>query len=81
MSPALAGRFSTTVPPGKPLLWLLITEERKIFGFIGKRVLCHIEKFTVRKNILMEIMKFINKCANPQNASVTVHNCLLLSFH
>lgn len=48
-------------------LWLLFIEESKIFGPIGK--------FTVRKNRLVEIMKFIYKFASLQNASVTVHNC------
>ena len=28
VSPALAGRFSTTVPPGKPYLYILITSYR-----------------------------------------------------
>lgn len=53
-------------------LWLLFTEELKIFGFISKHVLCHIGKFAVRKNILVEIMKFTYKLANSQNARVTL---------
>lgn len=51
--------------------WLLITEELKLFGSIGKHVLYHSEKFTMKKNILLEIMNiFINV---PQNASVNRH--------
>lgn len=53
-------------------LWLLFTEELKIFGFNSKHVLCHIGKFAVRKTILVEIMKFTYKFDNPQNANVTL---------
>ena len=28
LSPALAGRFSTTVPPGKPLHWVFVAVHR-----------------------------------------------------
>ena len=71
MSPALVGGFFTTEPQ---------TLISKIFGFIGKHVLCHVENFTMRKNIFLEIMKCIYKCANPWNASVTVSLQLLTSF-
>lgn len=60
---------------------LLITEELKLFGFVNKHVLCHTEKFTMRKNILPEMMKCIHKFANLQNADITVHNSSLFSFH
>lgn len=36
---------------------------------MSKHVLCHIEKFTTKKNILLEIMKCIYIFANPWNAS------------
>ena len=35
----------------------------------------------MKKNMLLGIMKYIYKFAKLQIASVTVHNCLLLSFH
>ena len=52
-----------------------------IFGSTSKHVLCHTIKFTIRKNILLGIMKCICKFANPQDASVidSPHD-LLLSF-
>ena len=54
--------------------------KKKIFGSIIKHVLCHIEKFTMIKNILLEIMKCIYKFAIPQNASVTDSPQLLTSL-
>ena len=33
VSPALAGRFSTTAPPGKTRLWFLSKNKRHIFHF------------------------------------------------
>ena len=39
MSPALAGRFSTTAPPGKPCVWLLIP----LFSFRFRIVFHYIE--------------------------------------
>ena len=32
MSPALAGRFSTTAPPGKPEGWILGARQRELLG-------------------------------------------------
>ena len=51
--------------------WFLITKQLNIFGSISQHVLCCIEKFTMRKNILLEIMKCTFKFANSQNNSVT----------
>lgn len=35
----------------------------------------------MRKNIFLQIMKYIYEFANSQNANVTVYSYLLLSFH
>ena len=48
----------------------LITEKLKIFGSVNKQVLCHTGNFTV-DNMLLEIMKCINKFANLQNAGIS----------
>ena len=71
-------------------LWLLspwrgleayhFPEGLKLFGPVSKHIVCHNEKH-VRKNILLEMMKWIYELANPQNANVTVHHYLALSFH
>ena len=39
VSPALAGRFSTTAPPGKPFFFFLILK-KFIFGCVGSSLLC-----------------------------------------
>jgi len=59
--------------------WLLLSEEIKILGSISKHVLCHTEKFTMRKNILLEIMQCTYKCSSSQNATVTDSPKLLTS--
>ena len=33
VSPALAGSFLTTAPPGKPMRWLLLQKKKKILSF------------------------------------------------
>ena len=42
-----------------------------------------LKDYTVRKHMLLEIIKCINKFANLQKVGMeqTVHNCLLPSFH
>lgn len=49
--------------------WLPLIEEFKVFGSISKQVLCHNEKFTMKKNEIIETIKCLFKFANPQNAS------------
>ena len=46
-----------------------------IFGFIIEHVLCDTGEFTMRKNIVLEIMTCIHKLAS--NSS----QCLLLNCH
>lgn len=48
--------------------------------FVNKCVLCHNEKFIMRKNNFqkVKIVKYIYKFTSPQNTNVT--DCLLLSF-
>lgn len=60
--------------------WFSFTEKLKMFGSISKHILCHIEKFTTRKNVFLEIVKCIYNFAKPENASITDSpHCLLLS--
>lgn len=49
--------------------WLPIAKELKIFDNTSKTVLCNFKQFTIRKNILLEIMKLIYKFVSIQNAS------------
>ena len=41
-SPALAGRLSTTAPPGKPLFWILIIKVFSIFSYLIDPSLHHL---------------------------------------
>lgn len=39
--------------------WRPFTEKLKIYVFISKHVLCHIEKFSMRKNIFLEYIRYV----------------------
>lgn len=42
----------------------------KVFRSISKHVLCHIKTFSMRKNVLLKIVRLIYKFSNPQNPSI-----------
>lgn len=59
---------------------VLITNELKISLSISKHVLCHTEKFAMKKNILLQITKCIYKFTNIQHAGTTDNPQLITSF-
>lgn len=59
---------------------LPITEAPKISGSVSKHVMSHTKNYTMRKHMVLEIVKCIPRFASLKNDDVTVHNCFL-SFH
>ena len=53
-----------------------------MFGSINNHVLCHTEKFTMKKQIFLKTIKGIYTFAKPQNAKVKDSSQLFTSlFH
>ena len=51
----------------------LIIGKLKIFGFVSKHVLCHIETvyYFLKGHMFLEIIKYIHKFVNLKNTGVT----------